>query len=128
MASDHRTEATDDDRVHVDVDGEATTSRVWDLPIEYAVTGTFPAGPPATLALAGDFSMAVVGVRQDLRFEVFREGIISDETGKVIQNLMQEDKSALRVTARYGFAVAVPVTTQEAGAGARYPFSVLKGP
>jgi hypothetical protein len=46
----------------------------------------------------------------------------------VIQNLMQEDKSALRVTARYGFAVAVPVTTQEAGAGARYPFSVLKGP
>ena len=41
---------------------------------------------------------------------------------------MQEDKSALRVTARYGFAVAVPVTTQEPGAGTRYPFSVFKGP
>ena len=39
---------------------------------------------------------------------------------------MQEDKSAMRVTARYGFAVAVPVTAQEAGAGTRYPFSVLK--
>ena len=39
---------------------------------------------------------------------------------------MQEDASALRVTARYGFAVAVPVTTQEAGAGTRYPFAVLQ--
>jgi HK97 family phage major capsid protein len=106
--------------------GEATTSRVWDLPIAYAVSGTFPIGPPATLALAGDYSMAVVGVRQDLRFEVFREGIISDAAGVVVQNLMQEDKSALRVTARYGFAVATPVTMQEAGAGTRYPFSVLK--
>jgi hypothetical protein len=105
--------------------GEATTDRVWDLPIAYAVSGTFPAGPPATLALAGDYSMAVLGVRQDLTFELFREGIISDETGKVMQNLMQEDKSAMRVTARYGFAVAVPVTTPEPGAGTPYPFSVL---
>ena len=40
----------------------------------------------------------------------------------------QEDKSALLVTARYGFAVAVPVATQEAGAGTGYPFSVLKAP
>jgi hypothetical protein len=46
----------------------------------------------------------------------------------VIQNLMQEDKSALRVTARYGFAVAVPVTTTVAGAGTGYRFSVLKAP
>lgn len=32
----------------------------------------------------------------------------------------------MRVTFRVGFQVAVPVTTQETGAGTRYPFAVLK--
>jgi HK97 family phage major capsid protein len=106
--------------------GEGSTTSVWDLPIQYAVAGSFPVGPPASLALAGDYSMAVVGLRQDMTFELFREGVITDAAGVIQHNLLQEDKSAMRVTFRVGFAVAVPVTTQEAGAGTRYPFAVLK--
>src|SRR4051794_6418733 len=79
--------------------GEGSTSTAWDLPIEYAVAGAIPA---PTLAIGGDWTMAVLGVRQDFRMEVFREGVISDDTGKVIRNLMQEDTSAVRCTARYG--------------------------
>jgi HK97 family phage major capsid protein len=102
--------------------GEGTTSSVWDLPIQYGVAGSIPA---PTLAIAGDWSMAVLGIRQDMTFELFREGVITDDTGKVVRNLMQEDTSAMRVTARYGFAIAVPVTTPDAGAGTPYPFAVL---
>jgi HK97 family phage major capsid protein len=102
--------------------GEGSTSTAWDLPIEYAVSGSIP---PPTLAIGGDWTMAVLGVRQDFRMEVFTEGVISDDTGKVIRNLMQEDTSAVRCTARYGFAVATPVTVPDAGAGTPYPFAVL---
>jgi HK97 family phage major capsid protein len=103
--------------------GEGSTSDVWDLPIQYAVSGSFPAGPPASLAVAGDWSMAVIGVRQDMRVEVFREGVISDDTGKVILNLMQQDSAALRATGRFAFQVAVPVTLT--AGGTRYPFAVM---
>jgi HK97 family phage major capsid protein len=102
--------------------GEGSTTNVWDLPVVYAVAGTIPS---PNLAIAGDWSMAVVGIRQDLRFELFREGVITDNTGAIVRNLMQEDASALRVTGRYGFAVAVPVTLPEVGSGTPYPFAVL---
>jgi hypothetical protein len=106
--------------------GEGSTTSVWDLPIQYATAGSFPAGPPAALALAGDYSMAVVGVRQDVTFELFREGVITDAAGAIQHNLLQEDKSAMRVVFRVGFATAVPVTTPEAGAGNPFPFAVLQ--
>ncbi len=76
-----------------------------------------------SLAVAGDWSMAVIGVRQDMRVEVFREGVISDDTGKVILNLMQQDSAALRATGRFAFQVAVPVTLT--AGGTRYPFAVM---
>jgi HK97 family phage major capsid protein len=103
--------------------GEGSTTNVWDLPIQYAVSGTFPAGPPASLAVAGDWSMAVIGVRQDMRVEVFREGVVSDDTGKVVLNLMQQDSAALRATGRFAFQVGTPVTLS--AGGTRYPFAVM---
>lgn len=103
--------------------GEGSTTQAWDLPIQYAVAGTLPAG---SLAVAGDWTMAVVGVRADMRVEVFREGVITDDEGAVTLNLMQQDSAALRATARFAYATATPVTL--GGGPNSYPFAVLNAP
>lgn len=95
------------------------TDRMWDVPIGYAVTGAFP---DDALLLAGDFGCAVMGVRQDMRFEIFREGVITDVDGKILLNLLQEDSSAMRITGRWAFQVAQPVTLEGEG----FPFAVLE--
>lgn len=77
----------------------------------------------ATVAegLALDWSKFVVGIRQDITYDLFREGVISDAAGKVILNLMQQDTKALRVVFRVGFQVAVPATRL----GGTYPAGVV---
>lgn len=71
--------------------------------------------------LAADWNKFVVGIRQDITYDLFKEGVISDADGKVILNLMQQDCKALRVVFRVGFQVAVPVTRL----GAKYPAGVI---
>lgn len=77
----------------------------------------------ATVAegLALDWSKFIVGIRQDITYDLFREGVISDASGKVILNLMQQDTKALRVVFRVGFQVAVPKTRL----GGTYPAGVV---
>ena len=103
-----------------DLLGEGSTTKAWDLPITYAVAGSIPA---PNLAIAGDWTCAVLAIRQDLTMQAFTEGVISDDTGKVIRNLMQQDQSALRCTMRVAFAVANPTTIAKPTGG--YPFAVL---
>lgn len=77
----------------------------------------------ATL-IAGDFNQAVYSIRQDVTFDVFREGIVQNSDGSIAYNLMQEDMSAIRVTFRFGTAIPNPVTSLD-GTDARYPFAAL---
>ncbi len=58
--------------------------------------------------IGGDWSQAIVGIRQDITFKVFTEGVISDDQGKVVLNLMQNDSTALRLTLRVAWQVANP--------------------
>lgn len=79
--------------------------------------------------IAGDFSKAIVGVRQDVSFKVFDQGVISDGAGAVVLNLMQQDSVALRVTARFAFATANPATAEKDGVVAGgAPFAYLAPP
>ncbi|MDN5725165.1 MAG: phage major capsid protein [Propionibacteriales bacterium] len=75
----------------------------------------------AATGLAIDWSKFVVGIRQDVTFDLFREGVISDASGKVLLNLMQQDSKALRVVFRVGFQAAIPVTRL----GGVYPAGVI---
>lgn len=75
----------------------------------------------AATGLAIDWSKFVVGIRQDVTYDLFKEGVISDSDGKVILNLMQQDSKALRVVFRVGFQVAVPMTRL----GGTYPAGVV---
>lgn len=77
----------------------------------------------ATL-IAGDFSQAVYAIRQDVTFDVFREGIIQNSDGSIAYNLLQNDMSALRVVFRFGYAIPNPVTSID-GTKNRYPFAAL---
>lgn len=76
--------------------------------------------------IAGDWSKAIVGLRQDITFKMFTEGVITDNTGAVQLNLMQQDAVALRAVMRLAYATANPVTALNSSSSTRYPFGVLR--
>jgi HK97 family phage major capsid protein len=83
--------------------------------------------------IAGDWTKAVVGIRQDISWKLFTEGVISDDSGNVVLNLMQQDSIALRMTMRMAYATANPVTVMQptlsidgSGTALRWPFGVIK--
>ncbi|QBI53429.1 phage major capsid protein [Streptomonospora litoralis] len=76
--------------------------------------------------LGGDFGKAILGLRSDITFKMFTEGVISDDSGAVVLNLMQQDAQAMRVTMRVAFATANPVTALNGTSGTRYPFAVIE--
>ena len=61
-------------------------------------------------AIVADWNLVLAGIRKDITLEPFNSGVISDATGKVIQNLMQNDLVAIRATFRGGYYLATPPT------------------
>lgn len=116
----------DRDRVSADL------SEIDGTPIRYVMDGMWPvadATNQGVLAVAGDFQRQfVLGLRKDVQFEVFREGVIQDNTGAIIYNLLQQDMVALRVTFRAGWQVANTITYANTNAATRYPAAVLRTP
>lgn len=98
------------------------------VPVDYGMRGGWPTGASAVESIFGDPSKAILGIRSDITFKVFTEGVLSDADGKVVLNLMQQDSAAIRVTFRVGFAVANPITPDRPLESARYPFGVLQAP
>lgn len=75
--------------------------------------------------IGGDFTKAIVGIRQDIEFEVSTQAVIQDGSGDIVYNLFQQNMVALKLHVRYAFATAKPVTALEATAADRSPFAVL---
>jgi HK97 family phage major capsid protein len=84
--------------------------------------------PTVADLVAGDWSKALVGIRQDMTFKMFDQGIINDANGAVVWNAMQNDGQALRVTMRMAFATANPVNALRPTESQRYYFGVLHAP
>lgn len=82
--------------------------------------------PTVATAIAGDWSKAILGVRQDITYKLFTEGVISDESGNVVLNLMQQDSVALRVVMRVAWQVANPENPVQPTDASRFPFAVLE--
>jgi HK97 family phage major capsid protein len=76
--------------------------------------------------IAGDWTKAIIGMRQDISWKMFDQGVISNAEGQVVLNLMQQDSVALRVTMRVAFATSNPVTRLQSAEMARYPFGVVQ--
>jgi HK97 family phage major capsid protein len=81
------------------------------------------------LMLAGDFTKAIIGIRQDISFKMFDQGVISNDAGVVILNLMQQDAVAMRMTMRLAYATVNPVSVMNPSHGitARWPFGAVLG-
>jgi HK97 family phage major capsid protein len=107
---------------------DVATGTLDDIPIQYAMRGLWPTGVSAAEMFAGDWDQFVLGIRRDITFEIFKEGVIQDNTGAIIYNLMQQDMSALRVTTRLGWQVANPMTREQTVEANRYPAAVLRSP
>lgn len=108
---------------------EVTGGTIYGVPlITDALRGFWPAGVSKPEAIAGDFNMGRIGVRQDLTYKILDQAVITDDTGTIIYNLPQQDMLALRVVARYAFQVANPLTYESPVEANRYPFAVMNGP
>lgn len=107
---------------------DVSTSQLEGVDIQYAMRGLWPTGLSAAEVFAGDWDQFVLGIRRDITFEMFREGVIQDNTGVIIYNLLQQDMSALRVTFRTGWQVANPLTREQPTEASRYPAAVLRSP
>lgn len=83
--------------------------------------------PTKAQLIAGDWSKAIIGVRQDISFKLFTEGVISNDSGTVIMNLMQQDAVAMRMVMRLAYAVASPVTILQPNKtiSQRFPFGLV---
>ncbi len=94
-------------------------SGLYGFPLNEAGNGSWD--PEQAEIVGADWSKFVIGIRQDITYDLFKEGVISDADGKVILNLMQQDCKALRVVFRVGFQVANPITRLGGG----YPAGVV---
>src|SRR5690606_8068206 len=92
-------------------------------PVDETMNGGWVAG--SADLIAGDWSKVILGLRQDIRYEIFREGVISDAEGAIVFNLMQQDMVALRATMRVGYCVANPETRVNPNDSTRFPFGVV---
>lgn len=101
-------------------------------PVAYTMDGLWPvaaSGVAGTLGFAGDFGgNFILALRKDVQYEVFREGVIQDNTGAIKYNLLQQDMVALRVTFRAGWQVANTINYANVDEATRYPASVLTTP
>lgn len=97
--------------------------------IDYPMRGLFPTSGGSntnTRAFVGDWSQFICGVRQDITFEMFREGIIQDSNGEIVFNLMQQDMQAMRIVMRIGVQVSNYITNDQPVEANRYPVAVMR--
>jgi HK97 family phage major capsid protein len=107
--------------------GEVTPASVYGEPVIYPMRGLWPAsGVGATEAIVGDWSQAILGIRQDITYKVITEGVIQDGAGVIQYNLPQQDMIALRIVFRCAFQTANTLNYDNGNAATRYPFSVIK--
>lgn len=76
--------------------------------------------------IVGDFSQAVYSIRQDVEFKLFSEGVVTDNSGNIIYNLMQQDMVALRCTMRLGWELPNPINAENPDETTRFPFALVE--
>ena len=93
-------------------------------PIHFAMNGAFDVSKAELIA--GDFSQAVYSIRQDMTVKFLDQAVISDNDGKILYNLAQQDMVALRFVMRLGWEVTNGINAITSDYDKQFPFSVLQ--
>ncbi|MDF2759172.1 MAG: hypothetical protein K0S99_1804 [Thermomicrobiales bacterium] len=110
------------------MDVQGGVSNIWGIPTVYPMAGQWPTGLSAAELIALQTENFVFGVRQDFTVTIHNEGVISDASGLVQYNLMQQDMSAIRIVFRCGWQVVNPINYDQAVEANRYPAAVMRSP
>lgn len=111
-----------------DVRHRVSDDEVYTVAVSYPLRGMWPTGASAAEMILGDFEMGQLGIRQDITFKIFTEGVITDTNGVVLLNLMQQDAVVLRCVFRVAWALKNPINYDQPTAALRNPFGVLQAP
>lgn len=98
-------------------------SEVTELPRAFAKNGSFDEN--TAKLVVGDFKQGVYAIRRDIEFKVFDTGVVTDNNGAIIYNLLQQDMVALRVTMRLGYQLPNPINVLEPTEANRLPFAYV---
>jgi HK97 family phage major capsid protein len=110
-----------------DLTSSPTGRGLYGYPLSEVNNGSWNFGLTGAEILMGDFTKSIIGIRKDISFKMFDQGVISNDSGVVIMNLMQQDTVAMRMTMRLAYATVNPVTIMQPGQGitARWPFGMI---
>lgn len=104
---------------------EVSSTQAYGVNIEYPLRGLFGTTTGSAEFITGDKSQAIMGVRQDLTFEILDQAVIQDNTGAIVYNLAQQDMIALKVTMRVAYQIANTIRRDNENDATRYPFSLI---
>lgn len=96
---------------------------IYSVPTVFVGRGTWAKSD--AVAIAGEWTNGVYAMRKDITFEIFDTGVVSDDDGKVIYNLMTQDMVILRAHMRLAWQVANPIDIDR-DLATSFPFAVLK--
>ena len=88
----------------------------------------FATGATGYSMIGGDWEQSMLAIREDIDMEMFDTGVITDNATPplIIYNLLQQDMVALRVTARFAWAIPNPINRAQPVKANRYPFFTIK--
>jgi HK97 family phage major capsid protein len=106
--------------------GPGSLGSMWGYPLAYSKIGFTPAAAPDLIV--GDWTKLVLGLREDIRFDISGEGVLRNlTTGAVTVSAFQDDVSIMRVYMRLGYAIGRPVVNRPNGTvGVGSPFKSVK--
>lgn len=107
---------------------DVSTTTIEGSPLIYVMKGLWPSGASSAELIAGDWTEAILGVRQDITYKILDQAVIQDGGGVIQYNLAQQDMVALRVVARFAYQIGNPINYENSTDATRYPFAVLRAP
>jgi len=103
---------------------------IWNTRSLAVLNGSFEAENAASANAAslivGDFSQAMIAIREDINVEFSKSAVMHNAEGLVTFNAWQQDMTAGRFTARFAYAVPNPVNRLQETEASRWPFAIIR--
>lgn len=107
--------------------GPQGVQTLWGAPLSFT---RIAFGAAEADLIAGDWTALIVGLREDMRFDISTEGVIRGENGQILVSAFQDDVAIMRVYMRLGAVLGHPIVHQpnsdEVALGT--PFAYVKRP